>query len=184
MSKDTHRMNDRETTRGRSPRSLHDELSAPRPKRFRRRDQQRAAAGADEETLEAALAELVLLREENARLKADRHQPKGLGDILGRARSLPAVRSDAEDLADDAAQMLLEGRVLRESLLEVCTELERAMAGVKARLDALGATHEPAEAPPLRVAAKAAPVKASGSTPPPSARRAQPGKARHGRNGR
>jgi hypothetical protein len=49
-------------------------------------------------------------------------------------RSLPAGDDDAEDAADEAAEMLAEVSVMRESLLEVCAELTLAMASVRARL--------------------------------------------------
>jgi hypothetical protein len=105
--------------------------------RFRRRRTDRAGA-ARADPIADALAELVLLREENARLKAARHQVPSFGHVVGQMRSLPAVEHAAEDAADEAAEMLAEVVVLRDSLLEVCAELERAMATVRARLDALG----------------------------------------------
>jgi hypothetical protein len=80
-------------------------------------------------------SELVLLREENARLKAARHQLPSFGNVVGQMRSLPAADDDdAEDAADEAAEMLAEVSVMRESLLEVCAELTLAMASVRARL--------------------------------------------------
>jgi hypothetical protein len=54
-------------------------------------------------------------------------------------RSLPTGDDDAEDAADEAAEMLAEVSVMRESLLEVCEELNRAMDLVRARLLDLGA---------------------------------------------
>jgi hypothetical protein len=82
-------------------------------------------------------AEVVLLREENARLKAARHQQHNVGDLLERARSLRAEEVDRGNLADETAQMLVEGLVIRESLIEICHEIERAMVVFEARLDAL-----------------------------------------------
>jgi hypothetical protein len=82
-------------------------------------------------------AEVVLLREENARLKAARHQQHNVGDLLERARSLRAEEIDRGNLADETAQMLVEGLVIRESLIEICHEIERAMVVFEARLDAL-----------------------------------------------
>lgn len=76
-------------------------------------------------------AEVVLLREENARLKQRRHEQQELGDALERARSLRS-----QD-ADDTGQMLVQGLVLRESLIELCRELQRAMVLFEARVDAL-----------------------------------------------
>ena len=40
-------------------------------------------------------------------------------------------------LADETARMLVEGLVIRESLLEICQEIERAMVTFEARLKAL-----------------------------------------------
>jgi len=80
-----------------------------------------------------------------AALKAAQHQPPSIGRALRHVRSLPAAPVDGAELADDAAQMLVDGLVLRESLLEVCEELEQAMGRVRARLDALGATPGPDE---------------------------------------
>jgi hypothetical protein len=110
-----------------------DRLRAARS-RFRPRrvvpDADDGAAG----SLEEVLAELLLLREENARLKASAHEVPSLGRLLVQARALPAAALGREDAGDEAAQMLLDGLVLRESLLAVCHEIERAMAAVKVRL--------------------------------------------------
>jgi hypothetical protein len=122
-------------------------VPTPPRRRFGRREARPDDAGAGGESVQAVLAEVVLLREENARLKAAQHQPASLGRILGQARSLPAAHHDAEELADDAANMLIEGMVLRESLLEVCHELERAMVGVKTRLEALSTEPKAAAKP-------------------------------------
>ena len=42
--------------------------------------------------------------------------------------------------ADETTRMLVEGLVIRESLLEICQEIERAMVSFEARLKALEAT--------------------------------------------
>jgi hypothetical protein len=82
-------------------------------------------------------AELVLLREENARLKAAQHRRSDVGRLLGRARSLPSAEADGQHLEDDAAQLLVDGLVIRESLLEICDEIERSMVAFGARLSAI-----------------------------------------------
>jgi hypothetical protein len=87
-------------------------------------------------------AELVLLREENARLKAAEHEPPSFGRLLSRARSLPGAQIAHEEYADEAAQALIDVVVLRESLLEVCAELECAMGAVRARLGAIATVGE------------------------------------------
>lgn len=101
--------------------------------RFRRRRTGPAGPASGDPVAEMH-SELVLLREENARLKAARHQLPSFGNVVGQMRSLPAGDDDAEDAADEAAEMLAEVSVMRESLLEVCAELTLAMASVRARL--------------------------------------------------
>jgi hypothetical protein len=93
----------------------------------------RAAA----QTLNDTRAELVLLREENARLSAAAHEPPSLGRLITHARKVVAGQG-GDDHADEAAQLVVEAVVLRESLLEVCRELERSMAAVKSRLTGIG----------------------------------------------
>ena len=79
----------------------------------------------------------MLLREENARLKAAQHRRADVGRLLDRARSLPAATADSGGAGDDTAQLLFDGLVIRESLLEICREIERAMVAFEAKLDAL-----------------------------------------------
>ena len=108
-------------------------------RRFRRvagtlEDDGRPGAG---DPLDSVHAELVLLREENARLKAAQHRRADVGRLLDRARSLPSATADSEGAGDDTAQLLFDGLVIRESLLEICREIERAMVAFEAKLDAL-----------------------------------------------
>ena len=108
-------------------------------RRFRRvagtlDDDGRPGAG---DPLDSVHAELVLLREENARLKAAQHRRADVGRLLDRARSLPAATADSGGASDDTAQLLFDGLVIRESLLEICREIERAMVAFEAKLDAL-----------------------------------------------
>lgn len=115
----------------------------PRPRRrFRRiadtlEDDGLVGAG---EPLASVHAELVLLREENARLMAAQHRRADVSRLLERARSLPAARADSDGASDDTAQLLFDGLVIRESLLEICREIERAMVAFEAKLDALATT--------------------------------------------
>jgi hypothetical protein len=109
-----------------------------RPRRFGRRRADYEALEVAGESLAALRAELVLLREENARLKTARHQGPDIGGLLERARSLPETRVD--DLGDETTRVLVEGLVIRESLLEICQEIERAMVSFEARLKALEST--------------------------------------------
>jgi hypothetical protein len=89
------------------------------------------------ETLASLHAEVVLLREENARLKAQRHQESDIASLLGRARSVRSTAADLESVTDDTAQLLVDGLVIRESLLEICQEIERSMVAFQAKLNAL-----------------------------------------------
>lgn len=111
-----------------------------RQRRFRPRHADFEAIAVAGESLGALRAELVLLREENARLKAAPHQAQDLAQLLDRTRSLPATRVDADSLADETTRVLIEGLVIRESLLEICQEIERAMVSFEARLRALEST--------------------------------------------
>jgi hypothetical protein len=118
-------------------------MSAPETPRHRRRFRRDAGAleddarTADGEPLASIHAELVLLREENARLKAAQHRRSDISRLLDRARSLPAATADSGGASDDTAQLLFDGLVIRESLLEICREIERAMVAFEAKLDAL-----------------------------------------------
>jgi hypothetical protein len=111
-----------------------------RRRRFRRAAQAKVVEGLGAaESLASLRAELVLLREENASLKAAQAQGPDLGGVLRRARAVPN-QPDRDDIADEATQLLVEGLVLRESLLEVCQEIERSMVAVEAKLNALTPT--------------------------------------------
>jgi hypothetical protein len=109
-----------------------------RPRRFGRRRADFEALEVAGESPAALRAELVLLREENARLKAARHQGPDIGGLLERVRALPGTRVD--DMGDETTRVLVEGLVIRESLLEICQEIERAMVSFEARLKALEST--------------------------------------------
>jgi hypothetical protein len=109
----------------------------------RRRRFEPPASGAGPDPRATLEAEVVLLREENARLKAARHRQDDVGDLRERLRSLREEEVDRGNLADETAQMLVEGLVIRESLIEICHEIERAMVVFEARLDALAsAAHQ------------------------------------------
>ena len=95
-----------------------------RKRRLGRRPTDVEGPDAAGESLAALEAELVLLREENARLKAAEHEPASFGRLLSHARTLPGAQMAHEEYADEAAQALIDVVVLRESLLEVCTEHE------------------------------------------------------------
>jgi hypothetical protein len=111
-----------------------------RPRRFGRRRADFEALEAAGESLSAVRAELTLLREENARLKAARHRSPDIAALLGRARTLPSALADPASVGDESTRVLVEGLVIRESLLEICQEIERAMVSFEAKLKALEST--------------------------------------------
>ena len=78
-------------------------------------------------------AELVLLQEENRRLKT--HGGPDLATMMDRIRRAPEA---ADDPVDEATATLAESLVVRESLVELCRELRRASTELEARLLALG----------------------------------------------
>jgi hypothetical protein len=114
-------------------------LRSPRFRPFRQPVIANDAAGG--ESLAALRAELLVLREENIRLKSRHNQRADLGRVLESARALPSADADA-DVADEAAQMLAHGLVIRQSLIAMCDEMQHAMGAVAAKLEALS----PAEA--------------------------------------
>ena len=87
--------------------------------------------------------QVMLLREENARLKTARHQPTGVGSTLERVRMLNAQASPA-DAADDAWALLTDCLVIREGLQQVCVEMQEAITAIQHRLDALAMSFEDA----------------------------------------
>jgi hypothetical protein len=106
-------------------------------RRFRRRTDPPVAVLGDPEEIAAVHAELLLLREENARLKAAQHQRADVSRLIGRARSLAAAELDGDSVSDDVEQLLVEGLLIRESLLEICQEIERSMVAFEGKLNAL-----------------------------------------------
>ena len=120
----------------------------------------RTRAGDDAQALDAVQAEITLLREENASLKAAEHQGPGLGTLQSHARALPIALDGREDAADEAAQMLVEATVIRQALLDACGQIELSMAAVKAKLHRLGASENGA---PSAVNGDAWPPTANGS---------------------
>jgi hypothetical protein len=118
-----------------------------RSRRFARR---RTDLEVPDDSLAELHAELVLLREENARLKAAEHKGPDIDGLLTRARSLSAARDDDAGVADETTKVLVEGLVIRESLLEICRQIERVMISFEARLRALpgGQDVDPALRPP------------------------------------
>jgi hypothetical protein len=80
--------------------------------------------------------QLMLLREENARLKAARHQPPSTGTAIDRVRLLAAASADG-DMVDDASALLSDCLMIREGLDQACAEIQGAITAVRERLSAL-----------------------------------------------
>jgi hypothetical protein len=84
-------------------------------------------------------AEITLLREENARLKIERHRPTDAGHVIERMRSIrpasPVARQEGEGALP--AQVIAECLAVRDGLMEACQEVQRAMQGIRGRLGAL-----------------------------------------------
>jgi hypothetical protein len=112
----------------------------PQPFGRFRRNSVRGAAEAqrhDEELDEEADLELqvMLLREENARLKAGRHRPSDVGTMIDELRLVASAEEG--DLLDDAWSLLSECLVIREGLSQACVEIENAVGSVRQRLATL-----------------------------------------------
>jgi hypothetical protein len=91
--------------------------------------------------------ELALLREENARLKVERHRPADAGRVIERMRHLggePTAEPHADDAARRAAQIsppaehaIEDCLAMRDGLVAACHEVQLAMQGIRGRLGAL-----------------------------------------------
>jgi hypothetical protein len=96
----------------------------------------RSKAPKPAEMIASLEAEVLLLQEENARLKAGLHGEAELETLLARARTLPEGAVEPADVDDDAAaELLAETLVIREILLELCREIQRSVNGLADQLD-------------------------------------------------
>jgi hypothetical protein len=93
----------------------------------------RDSAAPDELALQL---QVMLLSEENARLKADRHRPSDVGTLIDQMRELGDQEGPGEVL-DEAWTMLSECLVIRQGLEQACAEIQVAIAGVRERLGSL-----------------------------------------------
>jgi hypothetical protein len=80
--------------------------------------------------------QVMLLSEENARLKAERHRPSDVGTLIDQMRELGDQEGPGEVL-DEAWTMLSECLVIRQGLEQACAEIQVAIAGVRERLGSL-----------------------------------------------
>jgi hypothetical protein len=97
-------------------------------------DAQTNGAGTEDEV--ALKLQVVLLSEENARLKAERHRPSDVGTLIDQMRQLGAQEGEGEML-DEAWTMLTECLLIREGLDRACIEIQSAIGDVRARLGSL-----------------------------------------------
>ena len=86
--------------------------------------------------------ELALLREENARLKVERHRAPDSGRIIERMRHLGEAsrdepRSENGSQASATAEAIVECLAIRDALVETCHEVQQAMQGIRERLGGL-----------------------------------------------
>jgi len=92
---------------------------------------------ADGEQLEQLERELMLLREENARLKVGREQAAER-PVNERVRAaLPALRREDDPDGDEPWAVLTECMLLRDGLVDACRELERGARELRGRLETL-----------------------------------------------
>ena len=118
-----------------------------RPQPFRRFRSSAARAGGDAGYLESIQTELVLLREENARLRFQRAQPPDADSMIERLKAL-SVASPSEDHRDEAWHLVGEALVMREVLIDVCKEIGQTMITLQTRLSELGLDLPDRIAPP------------------------------------
>ena len=111
--------------------------------RFRRLrgDANTQGNGAIAEDQTALKLQVMLLSEENARLKAGRHRPSDVGTLIEQMRQLAAREGKGEAL-DEVWTMLSECLVIREGLDQACIEIQSAINDVRDRLSALAVRFE------------------------------------------
>lgn len=91
--------------------------------------------------------QVMSLREENARLKAGRHQPAGAGSTIDRIRLLSSQVTSQEAAANDAWSLLTDCLIIREGLQQVCLEMQQTIGVIQERLAALTSGFEAARPP-------------------------------------
>ena len=104
------------------------------------------ATSTTEQRLEELEAELVLLREENARLAAEQVRPANPGRVVEQLRAVSAVpdtRESRESEADDGWEQMAEALVTKELLLSVGIELEQLGTRLRQQLAAGPSAAEP-----------------------------------------
>lgn len=95
-------------------------------------------SGVEAGYVERIEAELVLLREENARLRMERVQRPDAGPMIDRLKSLSAAAPPDEEQRDQAWHLIGEALVMREVLIDVCKEIGQTTITLQTRLSDLG----------------------------------------------
>jgi hypothetical protein len=104
---------------------------------FRRLRSIGGRSGVDVGYLERVESELVLLREENARLRLERAQRPDAGSMIERLKTLSADQSPSHDHRDEAWHLVSEALVMRDVLIDVCKEIGQTTITLQTRLSAL-----------------------------------------------
>jgi hypothetical protein len=114
------------------------ELTREPSRRFwRARGETHPVSGDNAAQEEIALQlQVMLLSEENARLKSERRRPSDVGTLIDQMRELGDQEGPGEVL-DEAWTMLSECLVIRQGLEQACAEIQVAIAGVRERLGSL-----------------------------------------------
>jgi hypothetical protein len=128
---------------------------------FRRFRSVGGRGGADTGYLERIEAELVLLREENARMRLERAQRPDAGSMIDNLKTLSAASAPDEERRDHTWSLISQTVVMREVLLDVCKEIGQTVITLQTRLNELGldlpeSAGAPATATPQRRSASPA----------------------------
>lgn len=106
--------------------------------RFRRwRVSVGSTAGEGDLLRQSLEAEVALLSEENACLRARQHTLPDPATVMEWTRRIAAGPPAQQDVGDEALQSLAEALMMREILLEACEEIGNAMEQLKSRLSAI-----------------------------------------------
>ena len=95
------------------------------------------ARASDARYIESIQAELVLLREENARLRFERVQRPDADSMIEHLKTLSAAQPPDEDDRDDAWHLIGEALVMREVLIDICKEIGQTSITLQTRLNEL-----------------------------------------------
>jgi hypothetical protein len=93
--------------------------------------------GVDVGYLERVETELVLLREENARLRLERAQRPDAGPMIERLKTLSAIEPPDHDHRDEAWHLISQALVMRDVLIDVCKEIGQTTITLQTRLSDL-----------------------------------------------